>query len=114
MNAMEQVREGMSVVDADGNEIGTVEEFKMGDPEAITAEGQAPEQNNGLLANLLSALGGGPDVPQERAERMLRLGYVKIDNKGLLAGDRYVAADQVDRVADDKLWLTAGYRTAAS
>ena len=111
---MKEVREGMRVVDADGNELGTIEEFKMGNPEAVTAEGQAPDQNEGLFSGLIKAFTGGPDVPQERAERLLRIGYVKIDNKGAFAGDSYIAADQVDRVTDDTLWLTAGYRSATS
>lgn len=36
MDAMAQAREGMRVVDAAGEEIGTVENLKMGDPEATT------------------------------------------------------------------------------
>lgn len=34
------VREGMSVVDSEGSEIGTIELVKIADPEATTAQGQ--------------------------------------------------------------------------
>ena len=38
MAVIEQVREGMHVVAADGKKIGKVEALKMGDPEAVTAK----------------------------------------------------------------------------
>lgn len=114
MDAMDQVREGMRVVDADGNELGTVETFKEGDPQAVTTEGQVRDRDGSLVDNLVSVFAGDGGVPQERGERLVRLGYVKIDNKGIFTGDRYVAADQLDRVADDTLWLKPGYQTAAS
>jgi hypothetical protein len=77
------VREGMQVVDAAGSEIGKVVLVKMGDPEAITAE-HDPEAE--------------PYLPEELAERMLRMGFIKIDRKGLLKPDVYAAADEIDSV----------------
>lgn len=107
MDAMTQVQQGMHVVDAAGEDIGTVEDMKMGDPEAATAQGQGAGVDGGLVGDVAQAFGGGePDVPQERAERMLRLGYIKIDTKGLFAGDLYAAADRVDRVERDTVHLT--------
>jgi len=55
------------------------------------------------------ALGEGgttePDVPPPLAERLLRIGYLKIDAKGFRQRDLYVAADQVARVYDGAVML---------
>lgn len=105
MSAIEQVREGMDVVSADGEKVGTVESFKMGDPEATTAEGQTTGERRGPIADFMAnAFGAGPDIPEERAERLLRLGYIRIDGKGLSA-DSYCASDQLDRVEGDTVYL---------
>jgi hypothetical protein len=89
-----KVREGMRAVDASGKEIGTVELVKLGDPEAVTTQGQQTES-------------GEPHVPGEMRDRLLRLGFVKIDRKGFFRSDAYVAADQITRVADDVVELSA-------
>lgn len=105
MNAIEQVREGIKVVSADGEKVGTVESFKMGDPEAITAEGQLVGERRGPIAEFMAnAVGAGPDISEERAERLLRLGYIRIDGPGLRA-DSYRAADQLGRVEEDTVYL---------
>jgi hypothetical protein len=77
----------MRVLDAAGKAIGKVSFVKMGDPQAITAAGQAVD-------------GDEPHVSRELAEHLLRIGYVKVDRKGLclFSRDVYVAADQLDRV----------------
>ncbi|WP_026818261.1 hypothetical protein [Arthrobacter castelli] len=98
MDDMSQVREGMMVVDRSGQEVGTIEDLKEGDPEAVTSEGQAPDGGNSLVGDVAEALGTGADVPQQFAERMLRIGYIKIDSKGLFRSDCYAAADRLDRV----------------
>jgi hypothetical protein len=82
-----QVVEGMRVFDASGQEVGTVEYVKLGDPEAITKTGE--ETDN-----------GEPRVAGELRERLLRLGFIKVDRKGFLKSDGYVAADEIDRVQD--------------
>jgi hypothetical protein len=54
-----QVREGMTVVDAENAELGSVELVKMGDPEAVTpeAEGQRPAVTGA------ESIPGGADIP---------------------------------------------------
>jgi hypothetical protein len=86
-----QVREGMPVVDASGEHIGKVDFVKLGDPEAVTAEGEATSSE--------------PHVVGELRERLLRLGFIKIDRKGLLRADAYAAADEIDRVQDGTVHL---------
>jgi hypothetical protein len=87
-----QVREGMPVVDASGEHIGTVDFVKLGDPEAVTAQGEEPE-------------GSEPHIVGELRDRLLRLGFIKIDRKGLLRADAYAAADEIDRVQDGTVHL---------
>jgi hypothetical protein len=87
-----KVLEGMPVVDASGKEIGKVEYVKMGDPDAVTTMGEEAE-------------GGEPHVAGEPRERLLRMGFVKIDRKGILRPDAYVASDEIDRVEDGVVHL---------
>jgi len=51
-------REGMTVHDADGEEIGTVSLVKMSDPGAITSQGQDPDGSANLGATLTSPAAG--------------------------------------------------------
>lgn len=110
MDPMQQVREGMHVVDANGKEIGKIEDFKMGDPAVVTATGARDITE----ADFLDAFGKRDDLSQHLAKRLLRLGYVKIDRKGLFRHDQLVGADQLDRVDDGKLFLKAGYKAATT
>jgi hypothetical protein len=87
-----QVVEGMGVVDADGTEIGKVEFVKMGDPQAVTTVGE-------------EAPGGEPHVAGEIRDRLLRIGFIKIDRKGFLRPDAYAAADEIDHVQDRTVHL---------
>jgi hypothetical protein len=73
----------------------------------VTTEGQTAPETGGLG----SAIDGFAEVaklPRHVAERLLRLGYVKIDKSGLFGGHEYVAADELDRVEGDTLWLKVG------
>ena len=84
---IEKVFEGMRVVDANGKEIGKVEFVKMGDPDAVTTKGEDEALR--------------PNVLQPFADRLLRIGYIKVDRRGLFARDVYAAATEIDRVEDD-------------
>jgi hypothetical protein len=90
---IEQVHEGMRVLDADGDKVGTVELVKMGDPEAVTTKGQ----DTGL---------GEPRLPPPFADRLLRIGFLKVDRTGLFTRDVYVAATEIDRVDNDTVVLS--------
>jgi hypothetical protein len=105
MAVIEHVREGMQVVGPDGEKIGKVEDLKMGDPEAVTAEGQTDPETGGLVNTLVDQFAETSKMPHHVAERLLRLGYVKIDKSGLFAGHEFVAADELDRVDGNTLWL---------
>lgn len=105
---MKQVRTDMTVVDVNGDEVGTVESVRMGDPGAVTTEGQGGQGDNALVDVFVAAVGGGSEIPRQRQEQLVRVGFLKIDNSGVLSGDSYVGADQVDRVAGDTVHLAVG------
>jgi len=111
---LEKVREGMRVVDREGEKVGVVEEMKMGDPQAVTAEGQGNPHDAvvvgvGALSPVLGVRASGPsaarDVPDEQADRLLRFGYIKIKRGHRRGGPLFVASDDVDRVEDDTVHL---------
>jgi hypothetical protein len=88
---IEKVHEGMKVVDVNGDEVGRVEFVKLGDPQAISIQGEDPD----LM----------PDVPSPFAARLLLTGYLKVDRKGIFARDAYVSATEIDRVEDNTVHL---------
>ena len=122
------VREGMTVFDAAGEEIGTVDQVQMGDPSAVTTMGQdAGDGGGGGLAAAPAGLaggsgggmggagggitaygGGGLDLPESFAADLRRVGFVKIDGKGLFSRDRYAAADEIATVSGDGVRLSVG------
>jgi len=107
MEAIKEIREGMRVLDANGDEVGTVEDLKMGSSDAATAQGQTTEDTDGLVEDLATGLvGEGSELSDEQRERLLRLGYIKVDRKGVLKGHLYVAGDDIQRVSDDSVHLT--------
>jgi hypothetical protein len=111
MAVIEQVHEGMDVVAPDGKKIGKVEDLKMGDPEAVTSDGQTDPATGGLVGSVIDEFAKASRLPRHTAERLLRIGYVKIDRSGLFAGHAYLASDELDRVEGDTLWLKEGLRT---
>lgn len=104
MNAIESVREGMDVFDATGDKIGTIASVKMGDPEAVTADGQQSEQYGGIAGAVVAAFDGGSNLPDQRRERLLRLGYIEINGTGI-GNHMYESAEAVDRVTEDGVFL---------
>ena len=89
---IEQLWEGMRVVDADGKEIGTVKLVKLGDPDAIPTQGQD--------------LGGHePDVGPPFAARLLRLCFIKVGRKGLFSGDVCADVTEIERVEGSTVHL---------
>jgi hypothetical protein len=89
---IEKVYEGMRVVDVNGEEVGTVEFVKLGDPQAVSVQSEDPDVM--------------PDVPRPFASRLLLTGYLKVDRKGLFARDAYVSATEIDAVQEDTVRLT--------
>lgn len=99
-----QVREGMRVVDVTGEELGTVEIVQMGDPEAVTVQGDSLHEPGEAIRDFFGV--GEPDVPEPLRSRLLRSGYVKIDGKGWIDTDRYVTPEVIGGVAGDTVTLS--------
>jgi hypothetical protein len=95
-----RVREGMTVVDAAGQEIGRVRMIQMGDPAAVSTEGQYQE-----VALLRPS---EPDLPPALRPGMLRMGFVKVEPAGPPRPgkhDHYVRSDQIAAVAGGRVTL---------
>lgn len=105
MDTIESVREGMDVFTASGHKIGTVAGVKMGDPDAVTAEGQQPEQTGSVVGAIASVFDRSPALPEERRQRLLRLGYIEIDGTGP-GNHMYESAEDIDRVTDEGVFLS--------
>lgn len=107
-DVISQIRKGMHVVDAAGEEVGTVEYVQMGDPEATTTAGNEPRPVNlvGALAETVLPGEAEPDVPEPLRTRLVRSGFIKIDAPGLLQPDRYVSSERIRDVAEDRVQLT--------
>ena len=103
-----QVREGMTVVDAAGDQIGKVEFVKMGDPAAMTIVGEESGGGGGLLdtGGSLSGGGGDPDLPEAFRNELVRVGFIKIDGKGWFGRDHYASAEQIAGVSGDTVRLS--------
>ncbi|WP_051426089.1 hypothetical protein [Jiangella gansuensis] len=95
---LRDVREGMTVVDSAGSELGTVAEVKMGDAESATGQGQQLEPPDDLVTGVARAVWSGPELPDGAAARLVRLGYLRVDRA--FARDVYAAADQVEGVRE--------------
>jgi hypothetical protein len=104
---IEYVHKGMRVVDAVGDDIGTVDIVKMGDHQAATIQGEADTYDS-MTDRLATVFGwdNEPDLPPQLAAHLLRVGFIKIDTKGLFSKNRYVAADHIAGVSGDTVRLT--------
>jgi len=107
---LSEIREGMTVIDAAGEEIGKVAFVKMGDPQAATTVGQGMDSRGEDLVGVAVDLFGGdnePNLPEAQRASFLRSGFLKIDCGGLFATDRYVSASQISGVSNDAVRLSA-------
>jgi hypothetical protein len=100
-----EVDTGMTVVDADGNEVGTVDDVRMADPGTDTAAGQATQEPGDTWSWLADAFADS-GLSQQARERLARLGYVRVDASGFFSGHRYVESDQIASVSGDRVHLS--------
>jgi sporulation protein YlmC with PRC-barrel domain len=108
MDTMLSVREGMRVVGSDGKKIGTVEDLKIGDPDAVMADGQVDPETDGIASEGIRSFAGLSGLSNHDAERLQRIGYVKVKRSGIFAGHAFLGSDELDRVEDDTLWVKSG------
>lgn len=94
------VREGMRVVDSNGDEVGTVEDVRMGDPEAVTDQGEST-RDVGLFSGTEDS-----GLSEQARHQLARTGYVRVSKSGLLSGSAYAGGDEITRVEDDVVHLS--------
>jgi hypothetical protein len=100
------VTTGMTVVDAGGETVGTVDEVHLADAGALTGAGQSSDQPGGPVAWIAEAFRGDSEMSQQAQEHLVRVGYVRVDAGGMFSGHRYVEADQIAAVAGDQVRLS--------
>ena len=104
---IEQVREDMQVVDASGDDIGKVTYVKMGDPDAVTTQGEETGRDGGLLGDAQGLFGGEDEPKVDGSERnqLVRVGFIKVGGGGLFGRGRYATGDQIASVSGDTVTL---------
>ena len=107
-SAMARVQEGMRVVDAMGEDLGKVEYLQMGNPEAVTTEGdeRRPRDLVGGVVERAFHEESEPDVPDPLRTELQRTGYLKIGGHGLVGKARYVSSERVSAVTGDTVRLS--------
>jgi len=119
---LERVREGMTVLDADGRPLGTVTRLQMGDPQAATTAGNEPTASGvpGVVvapasgatgeSGAFGSFGGSDteglgDVPAVLRRNLRRAGFIQVDGPGLEGANRFVPGDRVAEVSGDSVRL---------
>jgi len=97
------VREGMQVVDKNGEALGRVKLVQFGDPEAVTVSPIVLQDRIGLREAFLD--GVEPHVPEPFFSHLLRLGFVKVDGRGWIDTDYYVTPDMIQSVSGETVKL---------
>jgi hypothetical protein len=107
-SALARVQEGMRVVDAMGEDLGKVEYLQMGDPEAVTTEGNEhrPDDLVGRVVERAFPEESEPDVPEPLRSELQRTGYLKIGGHGIGGKARYVSTERVSAVTGDTIRLS--------
>jgi hypothetical protein len=111
-SVLERIREGMTVRDRHGDEVGTVKAVYFGAAaDTATAGGQPasisePAVSTHPLIDALARALGRSELPDELRERALYQGFVHIDIR--LAPDRIALAEQVARAGPDGVHLGVG------
>ena len=97
-----QVMIGDAVVDSTGKEVGTVKFVKMGDPNAVTDEGQE-DSGPGFLGIGDDSYDMG-NLPEQVRHQLMRVGFIHIDVSW--ADDRFAGTSQIARVENNTVYLT--------
>lgn len=101
-----EVTTGMTVVDADGETVGKVDEVRLSDAGAVTGAAPSAEGAAGPFTWVADMFDSRTDMDGQAQERLARLGYVRVDASGLFAGHRYVEPGQIASVAGDEVRLS--------
>jgi len=103
---LDQVQTSMMVVDADGVELGSVEDISMSDAGAITTQGEDVGRSEGIFGGKGWIGGREPRVPEPLRTRLLRVGYIKLHGHDLPHHQRYIRGDCIARVENGRVELS--------
>ena len=103
-----RIQDGMDVLDAAGEHIGKVAGIQIGDPAAIDVESVEYRMPGEAFALAMGAH-SEPIVPPPVVGRLLREGYIKIDDKRHFRRDHhyYATADQIASVEANTVRLAS-------
>jgi hypothetical protein len=108
---LSEVQTGMKVIDAEGKDLGTVSDLRMGEPVAV---GEEPASAPGALSPIDDLLfgwfGENRDIPETIRHRMLHEGFIKIGDTGLLGGATFALSTEIAAVSGDAVRLNVPER----
>lgn len=103
---LQQVTEGMKVIDANGDDVGKVTFVHFADEGAVTNASDRDHRDENFLEELAQAFTGDSGPNEHVAARMLKQGYIKIDARGWIDDDKYVSSRMVEGVSGDTVRLS--------
>jgi hypothetical protein len=112
MNPIERVREGMRVLDATGNCVGTVAEV-CSDRPGVTTTGPSPDHDSRLQSS--NVRGMRPiELPRASAQLLQRIGYVTVHTGEPLGDHLFFSEDEIITVQRDTVYITHPARRPAA
>jgi hypothetical protein len=119
---LERVRQGMVVIGENGSRIGTVNQVRMGEPDAVTTpDDTRVDDGVGVAVAPASSPGGTtafgagvpligpgddePDIPDPLRTTLRRVGFIEVDGSELHGADRYIPGDRIAEVTAETVRL---------
>ena len=110
---LENIHEGMRVMDANNTDLGTVDYVYLGEISSTADTGKEPAtikpnlDGSEQFTNLVQRAFGKQDLPEELRERLMQNGFIHVDVPGLMSHNRFVLPDQITMVTDQGVVLRA-------
>lgn len=103
---MDDISEDMSVVDSQGNKVGSVDFVRFGEGHDVASVSSADNTDdfNTVVDIAIDAFSQQSDMPEELRAKLKRHGFARVS--GLLPNDTYYfIPEQVTRIEDDTVYL---------
>jgi hypothetical protein len=107
---LQQVTEGMRVVDASGEDVGKVTFVQFTDPGAVTNDPARDPGEGSFVEDLAEAFTGASGKDDEIEERLLKQGYIRVDG-GVIGDDKLATSGQIAVVSGDVVRLSVSKDT---
>ncbi|MCC6315832.1 MAG: hypothetical protein IT337_17680 [Thermomicrobiales bacterium] len=102
------VRDGMHVVDVNGEAVGKVKAVRMGNATAATVNEAIWREDDSIIDRIARVVLVGSDeaLPETVRNQLRRVGFIFIDGKGwLFDHDSFASAEQIARVEGETVYL---------